>query len=198
MWRAGGKLELHGLQAFDAAVYCASLTAAERMSAGSSTPEGQPGRRSSSSEAAEAADPPPGTPQLSQPKSARRSSSGDSLGGGTSSSGSSSRDRASSSSGSSSAGSDSGSSTYSGQPSRGTPRSRAQQHNTNGTSWGRGPAQPAQQPGWERAWSSQAESSMGAVESLLVTSGEWVRMAVQGLWEVANHAWGWAAKSSHY
>lgn len=27
----GGRVELHGLQAFDAAVYCASLTAAERM-----------------------------------------------------------------------------------------------------------------------------------------------------------------------
>lgn len=30
---AGGKVELHGLEAYDAAVYCASLTAAERMAA---------------------------------------------------------------------------------------------------------------------------------------------------------------------
>jgi len=39
----GDKLELHGLESFDAAVYCASLTAAERLAAAApSTPEAAP------------------------------------------------------------------------------------------------------------------------------------------------------------
>jgi hypothetical protein len=47
--RAESKVELHGLQAFDAAVYCASLTAAERLAAAAEGGNQQGHRECSSS-----------------------------------------------------------------------------------------------------------------------------------------------------
>jgi hypothetical protein len=215
-WSAGGKLELHGLQAFDAAVYCASLTAAERMqAAGGSTDmqEGQdPSSRSTATNAAEAADAPPGTPRCghstSEPRSARdrrRSSSGSDtlLGGGAGSSRSSSWGRASSSSGSSSssggggsrASSDSGSSSMAGMQASAQPSSSSggSRHELD-----RQQQQQQQQGSQRKDGTAAADGSAGdSARGVLVTSEGMVRMGVQGLWEVASRAWSWLSSKSN-